>query len=143
MPASTAAALMALDLHRQVPTLSPASVAAFLHETVLSLPSLDVDESRPIRDLLTEASSSDHLAPLRQAAAELVPEPIGRGPILGLIGYGASRPPLDEFVFRRLVGVAPSTALTVPQWATWVFRELQAARATQEDNEAKKRGRKT
>lgn len=143
MPAYTAAALMALDLHRQVPTLSPASVAAFLHEAVLSLSSIDIAESRPIRDLLTEASTSEHLVPLRQSAVELVPEPIGRGPILGLIGYGADRPPLDERAFRRLVGVPPSTALTVPQWATWVFRELQAARATQEGNEAKKRGRKT
>jgi len=142
MPASTAAALMALDLHRQVPTLSPASVAAFLHETVLSLPSPDLDESRPICDLVTEASSSDHLAPLRQAAAELVPEPIGRGPILGLISHGAGRAPLDDCTFRRLVGVPPSTALTVPQWATWVFRELQAARATQQGAEAKKRRRK-
>ncbi len=143
MPAATAAALMALDLHRQVPTLSPASVAAFLHETVLSLPALDVAESRSIRDLLTEAASSDHLAPLRQAASEVVPEPLGRGPILGLIGYGANRPPLDEREFRRLIGVPPSTALTVPEWATWIFRELQATRATQEGNESKKRGRKT
>lgn len=143
MPASTAAALMAFDLHRQVPTLSPASVAAFLHETVLNLPSLAVDESRPIRDLLTEASSSDQLAPLRQVAAELVPEPIGRGPILGLIGHGAHQSPLDDCEFRRMVGVPPNTALTVPQWATWVFRELQAVRATREGNEAKKRGRKT
>lgn len=142
MPASTAAALMAFDLHRQVPTLSPASVAAFLHETVLSLPALDVDESRSIRDLLTEALSSDQLAPLRQTAAELVSEPIGRGPILSLIGHGAGRSPLDDCAFRRLVGVPPSTALTVPHWATWVFRELQAARATQEGNEAKRRGRK-
>lgn len=143
MPASTAAALMALDLHRQVPTLSPASVAAFLHETVLSLPAFDMDEIRPIRDLLAEALSSDHLVALRQAAAELIPEPISRGPILGLIGHGASRALLDDCAFRRLVGVLPSTALTVPHWATWVYRELQAARATQEGTETKKRRRKT
>jgi hypothetical protein len=143
MPASIAAALMALDLHRQVPTFSPASVAAFLHETVLSLPFLEVDESRPILDLLMETSRSDQLAPLRQAVAELIPEPAGRGPILGLIGHGAGRSPLDGGAFRRLVGVPPSTALTVPQWATWIFRELQAARATQEGNALKKRGRKT
>jgi hypothetical protein len=143
MPASTAAALMAFDLHRQVPTFSPASVAAFLHEAVLSLPSVSVDESRPIHDLVTEASSSDELAPLRQAAAELVPEPIGRGPLLGFIGHGTSRSQLDDRAFRHLVGVPATTALKVPEWATWIFRELQAARAAQESTAARKRGRKT
>lgn len=143
MPASSAGALMAFDLHSQVPTFSPASVAAFLSETVLSLPSLDPDEGRPIRDLLTEASSSDELAPLRQAAAELVPEPIGRGPLLGILGHRAGRSPLDDRTLRNLVGVPAATILRVPEWAKWIFRELQAARATQEGTETRRRGRKT
>jgi hypothetical protein len=142
MPAYVAAALMAFDLHRQVPTFSPASVAAFLHEAVLSLPSLKLDESRPIRDLVTEASSADEIAPLRQAAAELVPKPIGRGPLLGLIGHGTGESKLDDRAFRALVGVPAATGLRVPEWATWLFRELQAARAAQEGTAEKKRGRK-
>ena len=144
MPSFTAAALMAFDLYRQVPTFSPASVAAFLHEAVLTLPSLDRgEESRPIRDLLTEASGSDALRPLRQAAAEVVAEPIGRGPLLGIIGHGAGRSALDDRTFRDLVGVPAATALTVPEWAKWVFRELQAARASQEAVEAGNRGQNT
>jgi hypothetical protein len=143
MPASTAAALMAFDLHKQVPTFSPASVAAFLHAAVLSLPLFDTDRSQPIRDLLTEVSSSDELMPLREAAAELVPEPGGRGPLLGLIGHSVGRSPLDDRAFRERVGVPADTALTAPEWATWIFRELQAARAGLEGGEAKKRGRKT
>lgn len=143
MPASVAAGLMALDFHRQVPTLSPASVAAFLHETVLSLPSIDPDEVRPIRDLAMEAAGSHELAPLRQTALDLVGEPVGRGPLLGLIGKGADAPPLSDRTFRDLFGVSATTGVTVPQWATWVFRELQAARATQEGGETKRRGRKT
>lgn len=142
MPASTAAALMAFDLHEQVPTFSPASVAAFLHETVLSLPSLEPAEGRPIRDLLNEAIESHELTPLREAAMQLFPKPGGRGPILGLVGHWAGRPPLDDGKFHAQVGVPAATPLTVPQWATWLFRELQAARAAQEGTEAKKQGRK-
>lgn len=143
MPASTAAALMAFDLYRQVPTFSPASVAAFLHETVLTLPSLDPNESRPIRALLTEALGSKELEPLRHAAAEAVPKPTGRGPVLGLIGHDPGGALLDDRAFRDLVGVPADTALKTAEWATWLFRELQAARATQEGTEVKKRGRKS
>ena len=39
-----AAVLMAFDMHQQIPTFSPASVAAFLRETVVSLPTLDPEE---------------------------------------------------------------------------------------------------
>lgn len=143
MAPSTAAALMAFDLHRQVPTFSPASVSAFLHEVVLSLPSLKVDEKRAIHDFIMDALNSDELAPFRQAAAELVPEPVGRGPLLGIIGHAANRLPVDDRAFRDRVGVPASTKLTVPEWATWVFRELQAARATEQGTGTKKRERKT
>lgn len=142
MPTSTAAALMAFDLHQQVPTFSPASVAAFLHEAVLSLPSIDPAEGRPIRDLLKEAVESPELTPLREAAAQLVQDSAGRGPILGPLGHNSGRSTLDDSEFRVRVGVPAATPLTVPEWATWLFRELQAARAAQEGAEAKKRGRR-
>ena len=143
MPTSTAAALMAFDLHQQVPTFSPASVAAFLHEAVLSLPSIDPAEGRPIHDLLKEAVESPELTPLREAAAQLVQDSSGRGPILGPLGHNSGRPALDDSEFRVRVGVPAATPLTVPEWATWLFRELQAARAAQEGAEAKKRGRRS
>lgn len=143
MPTSTAAALMAFDLHQQVPTFSPASVAAFLHEAVLTLPSLDPAEGRPIRSLLEEAMASPELTPLREAAAQLVQDLTGRGPVLALLGHGSGRSTLDDDGFRAHVGVPAATPLTVPGWATWLFRELQAARAAQEGAEAKKQGHKS
>jgi hypothetical protein len=141
VPASTAAALMAFDLHQQVPTFSPASVAAFLHEAISSLHSYHTAEARPVRDLLSEAAEASELASLREAAAQLVQDTGGRGPILGLLGRG--RQISDDGEFRSLVGVPAATPLTVPEWATWLFRELQAARATQEGPDGKKRGRKS
>ena len=143
MAAPIAAAMMAFDLHRQVPTFSPASVAAFLHEAVLSLPSIDCQKSQPIRDFLVAASNADELKLLREVAAELIPEPVGRGPLLGLIGKGPGQSPVNDESFRRQVGVPATTMLTVPAWATWIFRELQAARAAQEGIGVKKRGRKS
>lgn len=137
-----AAALMAFDLHQQVPTFSPASVAAFLHETVLSLPDIDTQEVKTIRVLLEEALQADNLAPLRDTSAQLLPEPNGRGPLLGILGHGFGRNINDE-QFRNLVGIPADSELTIPQWATWIFRELQAARAMHEGTKAKKRGRKS
>lgn len=141
MPPSIAAALMAFDLRQQTPIFSPASVVAFLYETVLSLPDIETQNGMPIRVLLEEALQAEQLAPLRNAAAQLVPEPTGRGPLLGILGHGFGR--LDDDQFRNLVGIPAESVLTVPQWATWIFRELQAAQAIQEGTGTKKRGRKS
>lgn len=141
VPATTAGALMAFDLHKQVPTFSPASVVAFLNETVLTLPEIDASKRYGIRDLLDGAKKSAELAELRQVASQLVPERNGRGPIVGLLGQGRGQD-IDDARFVELVGVPAETLLTIPEWATWLFRELQAARAAQEGPEQKKRGRK-
>jgi hypothetical protein len=142
MPPSIAAALMAFDLHQQIPIFSPASVAAFLHETVLSLPDIETQDGKPIRVLLEEALQAEALAPLRDASSQLLPEPTGRGPLLGILGHGFGRH-IDDDSFRNLTGIPDESVLTIPQWATWIFRELQAARAMQEGTGAKKRGRKS
>lgn len=142
MPAYEAAALMAFDLHQLVPVFSPASVTAFLHETVLKLPSYDPEQNRPIRELVEEAITSQELLSLRRTAIQLVPKSTGRRPILGLLAQGVAGRTSSSTEFETLVGVSASSPLTAPEWATWLFRELQAARATQEKQGAKKRGRK-
>lgn len=148
MSPSIAAALMAFDLHQQIPIFSPASVAAFLYETVLSLPNIETQDGMAIRVLLEEALQAEELAPLRDASAQLVPEPTGRGPLLGILGHRFGRH-LNDDQFRNLIGIPAESTLTVPQWATWIFRELQAARAmqaaraVQEGTGTKKRGRKS
>lgn len=142
LPAPTAAALMAFDLHRQVPAFSPASVAAFLHETVLSLPDVDPVERRSIRNLVGEAVKSPALTGLRDVAEQLVPDNGGRGPVLGLLGAGSVQPTLNDESFRVKVGIPAATMLTLPEWAAWLFRELQAAEATQNGTKPKRRGSK-
>jgi hypothetical protein len=139
MSSSRAAALMAFDLHMQVPTFSPASVAAFLQESVASL--LDTDKRQTICDLLKEVKTSAELAPLRNAAVELVPESLGRGPLLALIGHDSGRSSIDDKAFRARVGVSAATELNASEWATWIFRELQAARASHESAGARTQGK--
>ena len=61
---------------------------------------------------------SQELAPLREAAALLVPKPVGRQPVLSLLGHGTSRPQLDDNKFRAQVGVPSSNAASAaPEWA--------------------------
>ncbi|MGJ0639387.1 GTPase-associated system all-helical protein GASH [Xenorhabdus bovienii] len=134
----TAAVLMAFDLYQQVPTFSPASVVAFLYETVLSLPDIDPDEQLSIRTLLSELVTSPELNELRNVASQLLPDNGGRGPILGALG--AIQSELNDDRLREKIGISVETVLTLPEWASWFFRELQAAEATQNVAKAKKRG---
>lgn len=134
-----AAVLMAFDMHRHISTFSPASVAAFLRETVIALPTMDQDERVVIRELVEKTRDASILEKLRTEAGNLVSAPVGRSSILGLIGHSEAVPQIDDGRFRDFVGVKPDIALTLPDWSVWVFRELQAARATAEASAPKRR----
>ena len=139
IPVAVAAALMAFDMHRQIPAFSPASVAAFLRETVIALPNIDGDRKVPIRELVEDVRQSDVLAVLRTGAAELVAAPTGRGPLLALIGHSDVLSQLDDQSFRDLSGVKPDTELSLPDWSVWLLREFQAARTVAEASTPKPR----
>lgn len=142
LPPTVAAALMALDLFDAVPLFSPASVAAFLSETVMCLHGTAVGEKRPVRDLIAEAQDHEELATLRHAAAKLAAAPEGRGPLLALIGHASQPGARDADEFQRLTGVPSDAELGAAGWALWIFRELQASRAATDDAAAKRRGSK-
>ena len=139
MSTADAAVLMAFDMYRHIPTFSPASVAAFLRETVMALPTIDQDQEIPIRKLVEMTRDADVLAELRTETSKLVTAPEGRGSILGLIGHPDAVPQIDHRRFRDLVGVQPDTMLTLPDWSVWMLRELQAARAIAEASAPKPR----
>lgn len=134
MSTSDAAVLMAFDMYRHIPTFSPASVAAFLREAVITLPTMDQEQEIPIRELVERIRGAGVLDELRTEASSLVAAPEGRGSILGLIGYPDAVPQMDCGRFRDLVGVQPDTMLTLPDWSVWILRELQAARAIAESS---------
>lgn len=134
-----AAVLMAFDMHQQIPTFSPASVAAFLREAVVTLPTLNQDETASIRELVETTRDADLLSPLRMEVRNLISAPAGRCSVLALIGYPNATHQLDDRGFRDRIGIAQDTELTFSDWSVWIFRELQAARAVAETSVPKRR----
>lgn len=132
MTALEAAVLMAYDMHLQIPTFSPASVAAFLRETVIALPTIDNEEKTPIRELVERTCDAEVLSGLRSEAGRLVDAPEGRSSILAVIGHANTMSQIDDRGFRNRVGVKPEKVLTMAEWSVWIFREFQAARAVAE-----------
>lgn len=133
MPAFEASALMALDLHEQVPTYSPASVSAFLTEAIRCVPADSADQGDGRRDVATlvrDARSTAFMQPFRALAAQYALAPVGRGPMLSLIGHPQDTGSSDAASLRALCGVDASTKMTPSEWGTYLFRELQSARAT-------------
>lgn len=133
LPPFEASALMALDLHEQVPTYSPASVSAFLREAIRCLPVEKGDQGngrRDVADLLHDARTTAFMQPFRALAAQYAPEPVGRGPLLSLIGHPRDSGAIEATTLRTLAGLDASTKMTPSEWGTYLFRELQTARAT-------------
>lgn len=133
MPVFQASALMALDLHEQVPTFSPASVSSFLKEAIRCLPAEPESEGNGRRDvaaLVRDAKTATFMQPFRAVAAHYAPAPVGRGPLLSLIGHVQYPAATETASLRALGGVDESATMTPAEWGTFLFRELQAARAT-------------
>lgn len=133
LPAFEAAALMALDLHEQVPTYSPASVSAFLKETIRCLPAdpgCTDGGKQETATLVSIARTAEFMQPFRNLAAQYVQAATGRGPLLSVIGHPQSPTTIDAATLRALAGLDASTKMTPAEWGTYLFRELQSARAT-------------
>jgi hypothetical protein len=133
LPAFEAAALMALDLHEQVPTYSPASVSAFLKEAIRCLPAEPGGTDggkQEIATLVSAARTTEFMRPFRNLAAQYVQAAAGRGPLLSVIGHPQSPTMVDAAALRALAGLDASTKMTPAEWGTYLFRELQSARAT-------------
>lgn len=133
LPPFEASALMALDLHEQVPTYSPASVSAFLREAIRCLPVENdgtANGKRDVASLVREARTTTSMLPFRALAAQYTPAPVGRGPLLSLIGHPHGSGADEATTLRALSGMDASTKMTPSDWGTYLFRELQSARAT-------------
>jgi GTPase-associated system helical domain len=133
LPAFEAAALMALDLHEQVPTYSPASVSAFLKEAIRCLPADPGGTDggkQEIVTLVSDARTTEFMQPFRNLAAQYVQAAAGRGPLLSVIGHPQSPGTVDAAALRALAGLDAAAKMTPSDWGTYLFRELQSARAT-------------
>ncbi|MBN9088866.1 MAG: hypothetical protein J0J01_18320 [Reyranella sp.] len=129
----SAASIMALDLFEQVPTFSPASVSAFLNEAILLLPKVSAREDTSVPKIVADLLSDVQTAPLREVAKGCAPSSEGRRPVLTIIGH-VSPETVSGIAFRQAVGLGDDVRMGPAQWGAHLFRELQAARATQTAN---------
>lgn len=144
LPPFEASALMALDLHEQVPTYSPASVSAFLREAIRCLPAENDDQGNGERDvasLVRDARTTAFMQPFRALAAQYALPPVGRGPLLSLIGHSQDSDAVEATTLSALCGLDASTKMTPSDWGAFLFRELQTARAIS-DSPAKRTRKK-
>jgi len=127
MPVSTAAAIMAFDLFKQVPTSSPASVSAFLYETVFSLPDSEKNKQFGIVQLIKEVKEADFGKSLCGYINNTLPRSEGRGLLIMLLLSDSVVS--NDHKFQELTGLNAKSKLTISEWSAWIFRELQAIRA--------------
>lgn len=108
-------------------------MSAFLREAIRCLPAEKGDQGNGERDvasLVRDARTTAFMVPFRALAAHYTPAPVGRGLLLSLIGHPQDSGVVEATTLRALAGVDASTKMTPSDWGTYLFRELQTARAT-------------
>lgn len=129
IPLFISGAVMSYDMFNQVPTLSPASVTAFLRETVLSIETAKKPQTKKMYELISELRVSECAIALIQYVSTVFANLDSRGPVIRLLSIDKNSPMPDETRFLELTGIEPNLELSNSEWAVWVFRELQAVRA--------------
>ncbi|MGB2786267.1 GTPase-associated system all-helical protein GASH [Psychrobacter sp.] len=129
MPLNIAATVMAFDLFSQVPTCSPASVTAFLNEIVSSLSVDTITESIELADLISEVQSSEYTNSFCMYLDDIFSDFQGEGLLLPLLKHNSRTSKPNQEGFNNLKGLGSNTEKSISDWASWIFRELQATRA--------------
>ena len=105
-----------------------------------ALPQIDVEERKPLLELIKEVAASEELTALRVTI-----ESLGLGaervPLLAVVGNREAAT-MKPKRFKALTGVPADIELSLPDLTVWLFRELQAARALIHDRPTRRRARK-
>ena len=126
MPVTVASTVMAFDLFKMIPIHSPASVSAFLFESISLITNSQKEKNIGLGQRIKDVKQSEYIEPLRKYIDQICKDFDGRGPLLKLLGSNINP---DDQQFRGLTGLTPDTQLSNAEWASWVFNELQAIRA--------------
>ena len=121
----SAPGLMAFDYQAVLPSLAPASVSAFLLETVRTLQ--PDKEAAPLVEWLQALAAEPHAEALRETIRE-IGFADGYQPLvsLAILDEPSAKSIKDRTVF------APALSLTAGQFGLLIFLELQAIKATKE-----------
>lgn len=142
LPPVSAITSMAVDMHHLATEISPISVEYFLRETASELLGEDDKETglgQLCRDLLSEKEFEPLVNQLEPFEFDN-----GRLPLVGFLKMGlVAGESLADREFERLIGLPVKTKLSLSEFSVFIFRELQAIRATPDKKAApKKRARK-
>ena len=118
--------LMAYDYQAVLPSLAPASVSAFLLETVRALQ--PDNEAAPLVEWLQALAATTHAKALGKAIREIT-FTAGYRPLVSLVTLGepGTRSINEQTVF------APDLPLTAGQFGLLIFLELQAIKSHKRD----------
>lgn len=125
-----AALAMVNDLTQIVPPLAPASVTYVLGEAVAALFQRDTASSpKSVQKYL------DNLCETGSALRDIVPKVSNNGmrqPLFKLTVEAISGIQISSEDVRARAGIDPTLELTLPEFAMWTFRDLQARRLMEE-----------
>jgi hypothetical protein len=130
-PAAVAALLMAVDLHRQVPTFCPESVEHFLRETVTNLVgSGGAGKKEPTAlSQIIEGFVKGNPPTVVLAELAALRQTKGRMPLVAFVAGAIAAGTVHGDLFLPAVGVKGNNTFALGDVAVWIFRELQAIRA--------------
>ena len=117
--------LMAYDYQAVLPSLAPASVSAFLLETVRTLQ--PNDETAPLVEWLQALAAVPHAEALREEIRKITFAE-GYRPLVSLVTL--NKP--GTMSIKEQTVFAPDLSLTASQFGLLIFLELQAMKATKE-----------
>jgi GTPase-associated system helical domain len=123
------AAQMALDLHRQVPVFCPESVEYFLREAAGTVFAAAAVARNPLRESINALVSGEDLGAFR-AALRGFRQTSGRGPLVSLLADAFEDGAIGPKQCSAAIGIDGATEFTPADLSVWIFRELQALRAT-------------
>jgi len=130
MSQESAAIAMAHDLTQIVPAMAPASVMYILGEAVSNLLQLEANPSRQSVEIL--------LRNVRANGSEIrdvlpaVPTDSGRSPLLALTLKAVGGGEVTTEDFLRTAGIDSALELSLPAFAMWTFRDMQACRLVEQ-----------
>jgi hypothetical protein len=118
---------MALDALDITGPFAPRMAEAFLAETVLSLDPSRFSAKAALTDItaILLGDSEAHRVLAEKLAA--VPRERGRTPLASLLGQGIA---IDTTTLEQQLGLPGDFAISPADLALWLYRDMQAARAT-------------
>lgn len=132
LPPTAAVVAMAHDLFNQVGSMTPASVAYTLGETVTRLPSVSWTQKYTLSSLLGGLHQE------RERLGDLIAKPQqheGRRPLLETVEAVVHGAPLSAGEISIRTGLSEDLQITLPEFAMWCFRNLQARDLSEQESE--------